>query len=120
LGWHHIVPHTIARTPDRYYEYLRNSTAEFTAVKLESFAMSGWLSDRSAVYLALGRPVITEPTGAHPYLPAEGGFLFVRNLEEAADAVKRVQSNWKALSKSARGCAKECFDSVVNLKKILS
>ena len=119
LGWHHVVPHAIARTPSRYYQYLRGSTAEFTAVKLESFAKSGWLSDRSAVYLALGRPVITEPTGADKFLPSESGMIFVRNLEQASEAVKRVRSDWKSLSRSARAGAKECFDAVVNLRKIL-
>jgi hypothetical protein len=86
-------------------------------VKLESFAMSGWLSDRSAVYLALGRPVISEPTGAS--LPEESGMFFVRNLEEAADAVCRIRSDWSRHSLAARRCAAECFDAVVNLRKIL-
>jgi len=120
LGWHHIVPHAIARTPRLYYDYLRRSTAEFSAVKLESFAMSGWLSDRSAVYLALGRPVISEPTGADRFLPAESGMFFVRNLDEASEAVRRVTTDWKRLSRSARDCACECFDAVANLRKILA
>ena len=119
LGWHHIVPHTIARTPHLYYQYLRRSTAEFTGIKLESFTRSGWLSDRSAVYLALGRPVITESTGAEAYLPERSGLLFVSNLEEASGAVSRVRSDWKALSKDARNCARDRFDAVVNLRKIL-
>lgn len=119
LGWHHVVPHSIARTPRLYYQYLRRSTAEFTAIKLESFARSGWLSDRSAVYLALGRPVITESTGAEPYLPDQSGLLFVNNLEEASEAVRRVCADWNSLSRAARRCAGECFDAVVNLRKIL-
>lgn len=119
IGWQHIEPHSIARTPRLYYQYLRRSTAEFSAVKLESFAKSGWLSDRSAVYLALGRPVITEPSGADPYLPAQSGLLFVSNLEAASEAVRRVRSDWNALSKVARKCARDCFDAVVNLQKIL-
>lgn len=119
LGWHHVVPHQIARTPRLYYDYLRRSTAEFSAVKLESFAMSGWLSDRSAVYLALGRPVISEPTGADPFLPAQSGMFFVRNLDEASEAVRQVCSDWNRLSRSARDCACTCFDAVTNLSKLL-
>ncbi|MBE2205627.1 MAG: hypothetical protein IAE94_14940 [Chthoniobacterales bacterium] len=119
LGWHHVVPHAVARSPRLYYQYLRRSTAEFTAIKLESFARSGWLSDRSAVYLALGRPVVTESTGAEPYLPADSGLLFVGNLDEASEAIRRVRSDWKSLSKAARSCARDCFDATVNLKKIL-
>lgn len=119
LGWEHEVPHIIARTPRRYYDYVRQSTAEFSAVKLESHMLSGWLSDRSAVYLALGRPVITEPTGAESFLPAESGLIFVNDEASALDAVQRVRKDWTSLSNAARACAVECFDAVVNLKKIL-
>lgn len=119
LGWHHVIPHAIARTPRLYYDYLRRSTAEFSAVKLESFAMSGWLSDRSAVYLALGRPVISEPTGADSHLPELSGLFFVRTLEEASEAVRRVKSDWPRLSKAAHRCARECFDAAENLRRIL-
>ena len=119
LGWHHVVPHSVARSPGLYYRYLRRSTAEFSAVKLESFAMSGWLSDRSAVYLALGRPVISEPTGAARFLPKESGMFFVSNLEEAEEAVRRVRADWRALSRAARRCAVEYFDAVPTLRRIL-
>lgn len=119
LGWHHVVPHERVRTPQRYYGYLRESTGEFSAVKLESFAKSGWLSDRSAVYLALGRPVITESTGAEGYLPAASGMFFVDSAESAEEAIERVLADWKKQSRLARACAVECFDSVRNLKKLL-
>lgn len=119
LGWGHAVPHVIARTPRRYYEYLRDSTAEFSAVKLEGFAKSGWLSDRSAVYLALGRPVVSEPTGAGGYLPKESGMFFVSSLEEAVEAVGAIRRDWKVHSRAARRCAVECFDAVRNLRRIL-
>ncbi|MDX2079332.1 MAG: hypothetical protein SFU53_00965 [Terrimicrobiaceae bacterium] len=119
LGWHHVVPHHRVRTPKKYYDYLRASTAEFSAVKLESFARSGWLSDRSAVYLALGRPVITESTAAEAYLPAESGMFFVDSADSAAEAVERVRADWKKHSRHARACALECFDAVKNLKKML-
>jgi hypothetical protein len=119
-GWKRPRPQIVARTPARYYNYIRRSLAEFTPVKLDRFMQSGWLSDRAAVYLALGRPVITEPTNADKYLPSESGFLFVRDLEEAVEAVGRVRKDWRRLSKAARVCAREHFDSVKNLKLILS
>lgn len=118
-GWRHADPHIIARTPRRYYDYLAGSCAEFSAVKLESYMNSGWLSDRSAAYLAMGRPVITEPTGADAYLPGESGLFFVRSLDEAVDAVAAVLGNWETHSRAARACAVECFDAVANLQRIL-
>lgn len=119
LGWKVSTPHALTRTPAAYYRYLAGATAEFTAVKLESIMGSGWLSDRAAAFLSLGRPVVTEPTGAERFLPGESGMLFVRNLEEAAEASWRVLKDWPLLSKAARATAVECFDSVKNLKLLL-
>lgn len=119
-GWNHRVPHQVARTPAAYYEFIRQSSAEFSAVKLESHMRSGWLSDRSAVYLAMGRPVVTESTGAERVLPNQSGFFFVNNLEEAVDASKEVIGNWDRHSRDARMCAEECFDAPRNLERILA
>jgi len=68
---------------------------------------------------ALGRPVITEDTGATKYLPRDSGFLFIRNSDDAKAAVKEVLRDWPRLSKQARACALEVFDSAKNLKMIL-
>ena len=119
LGWRVATPHALTRTPSAYYRYLAGATAEFTAVKLEALMGSGWLSDRAAAFLALGRPVVTEPTGAERFLPADSGMIFVRNLEEAVEASERVLRDWPRLSKAARATAVECFDSVRNLKRLL-
>ena len=88
-------------------------------MKLEATMQSGWLSDRAAAYAALGRPVITESTNAEKYLPSESGFIFVKTLEQAVEAARRVQKEWKRLSRAARDCAVACFDSTKNLKRIL-
>ena len=116
FGWKVATPHSLTRTPAAYYRYLAGATAEFTAVKLEAIMGSGWLSDRAAAFLALGRPVVTEPTGAERYLPADSGILFVSNLGEAVEASRLVLKDWTRLSKAARETAVECFDSVRNLK----
>ncbi len=120
LGWHHVVPHRIARTPRLYYDYLRQSTGEFSAVKLESYVGSGWLSDRSAAYLALGRPVISESTLAEAYLPEQSGMFFVSDAAGASAAVDEVLGNWGKHSRAARNCAVECFDAVGTLRKMLA
>ena len=119
LGWRVVTPHALTRTPGAYYRYLAGATAEFTAVKLEALMGSGWLSDRAAAFLALGRPVVTEPTGAERFLPEDSGMLFVRSLDEAVEASHQVLGDWERSSKLARRTAVECFDSVRNLKLIL-
>jgi hypothetical protein len=120
LGWYLVDPHRVARSPRAYRRYMRSAFAEFTAIKGVDVAwQTGWLSDRAAAFLALGRPVITEDTGATRYLPAESGFRFVRNIDEAETAVKEVVRNWPRLSRQARTCAVEVFDSAKNLRAIL-
>lgn len=118
-GWHVVSPHRLMPTPTRYYHYLAGSLGEFTAVKLESQMQSGWLSDRAAAYLALGRPVITEPTGAERFLPKESGLFFVKNLPEAVAASQRLLRDWDYFSHQARMTALDYFDSAKTLQKML-
>jgi len=120
LGWRVVDPHRVARTPSAYRRYMASGLAEFTAIKGVDVAWkTGWLSDRAAAFLALGRPVITEDTGAARYLPLDSGFRFIRNIDEAETAVKEVLLDWPRLSKQARACAVEVCDSAKNLRKIL-
>lgn len=119
-GWKLAVPHQVARTPAKYRRYLVSALAEFTAIKgVDVSWRTGWVSDRAAAFLSLGRPVITEDTGASKYLPTGSGFFFVRTVEEAAEAACSVLRDWPACSRRARECAVEFFDSAKNLHKIL-
>lgn len=119
-GWEVVSPHQVARTPHGYRRYMASALGEFTAIKGVDVAWrTGWLSDRAAAFLALGRPVITEDTGARAYLPPESGLRFVNGIEEAKAAVREVMGDWPRLSKDARDCAVATFDSARNLRKIL-
>ena len=119
-GWNLVFPHSVASTPQKYVRYLSTACAEFTPVKVDDAYQTGWLSDRAAVFLALGRPVVTVSTGAEPFLPAESGFLFVKDLSSAVEASKRVVRDWPRLSRVARATAVEFFDSERNLRNILA
>src|SRR2546430_13312007 len=120
LGWKIVDPHRVARTPGAYRRYLTGALGEFTAIKGVDVAWrTGWISDRAAAFLALGRPVITEDTGAAKFLPTENGFRFVRNFDDAETAVREVLGNWLGLSRQARECVVGVFDSVKNLRLIL-
>ncbi|HZS16570.1 MAG TPA: hypothetical protein VFA51_01425, partial [Candidatus Udaeobacter sp.] len=120
LGWHLVDPHRVARTPSAYRRYVASGLAEFTAIKgVDVTWQTGWVSDRAAAFLATGRPVITEETGAGKYLPKESGFRFIRNIDQAEEAVKQVLRDWPRLSKQARFCAVDVFDSEKNLRRIL-
>ncbi len=119
-GWHVVDPHRVARTPAKYRRYLARAFGEFTAIKgVDVSWKTGWLSDRAAAFLAMGRPVVTEDTGAAKYLPSRSGFHFVGGLESAVAAIKDLLASWPSRSHEARACAVEVFDSVKNLRKIL-
>ena len=120
FGWRLVAPHRVARTPATYRRSLGSASAEFTAIKgVDVSWRTGWISDRAAAFLALGRPVITEKTGAEKYLPQKSGMFFVESAAEAAEAARRILHEGASLAREARECAVEVFDSAKNLGKIL-
>jgi hypothetical protein len=119
-GWKLVDPHRIAATPSRYRQYLASAAGEFTAIKgVDVRWRTGWLSDRAAAFAALGRPVVTEDTGAGKYLPRNSGFHFVAGLDQAVQAIRDIIGDWRTQSRWARECAVELFDSAKNLRRIL-
>jgi hypothetical protein len=119
-GWRLVDPHRVAGTPHAYRRYISGALGEFTAIKgVDVSWQTGWLSDRAAMFLALGRPVITEDTGAEGFLPERGGFNFVKDLAGAEAAAREVLQDWDRLTREARECAISVFDSEKNLRKIL-
>jgi hypothetical protein len=119
-GWHVVNPHRVTGTPQKYRRYLAGALGEFTAIKgVDVSWRTGWLSDRAAAFLAMGRPVITEDTGAAKYLPTRSGFNFVGGAARAVIAIQDILANWSRCSREARQCAMDVFDSAKNLRKIL-
>jgi hypothetical protein len=119
-GWRVVAPHRVATTPKKYRRYVASALAEFTVIKgVDVSWKTGWLSDRAAVFLATGRPVVTEDSGAEKYLPRASGFHFINDLESATTAVEEILANWPRRSREARRCAVEVFDSAKNLRKII-
>ena len=58
-----------------------------------SASRTGWFSDRSATYLAAGRPVITQDTGFGEVLPTGEGLFAVSDLDEAVAAVEAIAAD---------------------------
>ncbi|MCC7519257.1 MAG: glycosyltransferase [Verrucomicrobiae bacterium] len=121
LGWRLAVPHRVAATPSAYRDYLAGSLAEFGFCKrIESLMRSGWVSDRSAAYLATGRPVVALDTGAAKHFPSDCGILWVDNVEEAVDATRRVAHEAPLLARKARQTAERFFDAAGVLDRMLT
>ena len=70
---------------DVYRQYIGRSRGEFTVAKDQNVRLrSGWFSDRSASYLACGRPVITQETGFSNILPTGEGLFASRRSTTSA------------------------------------
>jgi glycosyltransferase involved in cell wall biosynthesis len=119
-GWRLIDPLEVAATPSRYREFVRASTAEIGIAK-EGYvrSRSGWFSDRSACYLACGRPVLAQDTGFGGALPSGDGLLAFSNVEEAAAAADDVLSRPADHARAARAIAVDLLDSDRVLTKLL-
>jgi len=119
-GWRLSSPRRHCATPDAYRAYVSGSRGECTVVKHGYAAgRTGWFSDRSACYLAAGRPVIVQDTGAGPYLPMGAGLLTFTDLDSAADALTHVESDYATHAAAARALAREYFDSDRVLSRLL-
>ena len=81
---------------------------------------SGWFSDRSATYLAAGRPVITQETGFSNILPTGEGLFAFSTLEEILAAVDAINADYERHAGAAATVARECFDSDVVLARLLA
>lgn len=119
-GWEHLDPQVIAATPASYRRFIRRSKAELGIAKSGYVASrSGWFSDRSACYLASGRPVVAQETGFSEHLPTGEGLLAFSTVDEAAAAIDRVASEYTRHAKAARELAADVFDSNKVLERLL-
>jgi len=97
---------------DEYRQYVSSSRGEFTVSK-DSYVRtrSGWFSDRTATYLAAGRPVVTQFTGFEKYLPTGVGLLGFNDGAEAVEAIKQINADYRRHARAAREIAQEYFDA---------
>jgi hypothetical protein len=110
-GWLVEAADVVASTPNDYRDYICAAAGEFSCAKgLHVGSRSGWFSDRSACFLAAGRPVVIQDTGIGDVLPTGGGLFPVSTVEEAADAIRRIRLDYKYHSSRARQIAIEYFD----------
>jgi hypothetical protein len=72
---------------------------------------SGWFSDRTARYLASGKPALVQETGFGRSLPTGEGLLSFGTPEEAVAGVERIAADYEGHCRAARALAVERFDS---------
>lgn len=111
-GWTLVDPRVAAADPDAYRRYIGGSKAEFLVAKsIYVETRSGWFSDRSACYLASGRPVVAQDTDFPRHLPTGEGLLAFSTVDEAAAALDEVGAGYERHRRAARALAEEHFDS---------
>jgi hypothetical protein len=120
-GWRVVKPHDVVPTPEAYRDYLRASRAEILCPKpLFREMHTGWFSDRSACYMALGRPVLAEETGFSDFIPTGRGVVKFRDLDEALAGVAEIDGNYAMHSRYAREIAGDLFNSNRQLRGMLA
>ncbi|MGH8951045.1 MAG: glycosyltransferase, partial [Acidimicrobiia bacterium] len=103
-----------------YRRYITTSRAEFTVAKDQNVRLrSGWFSDRSATYLAAGRPVVTQDTGFGHVLPTGDGLFAFSMKDEALAAIEAINADYDRHRKAAREIAREYFAHDVVLAGLL-
>lgn len=118
-GWHLADPRAAAGTPTAFRDYIRGSGAEFSVAQgVYVEALTGWFSDRTAAYLASGRPAVVQATGLE-LNASQGALLPFGDLEGAVAGVEMVRGDYEELASAARGFAAEHLDSDRVLGRVL-
>jgi hypothetical protein len=119
-GWMLRDPLQAAPDPWTYQRYIQDSKAEFAVAKHGYVvSRSGWFSERSAAYLASGRPVITQETGFSDWLEAGSGVIPFTTPDQAIAAIEDVNNKYEAHCRAARALAEAYFDSDRILNKLI-
>ncbi len=119
-SWHLVDPVHISRDMQRYNQYIRQSRGEFSVAKDQNIRLkSGWFSDRSACYLAAGRPVINQETGFSNHLPTGQGLFSFQTMDDILSAVDAIESNYVGHCRAAREIAEQYFAAEKVLKNVM-
>ena len=118
--WRLVDPHALSIDWDGYRDYIRASKGEFTVAKDQYTRLhTGWFSDRSACYLAAGRPVITQETGFTEYYGGREGLLSFRSMDDVVAAAAAIRSDYARHSRAALEIARDCFEAQKVLGSLL-
>jgi hypothetical protein len=119
-GWRVVAALPLSREPHAYRSYIQGSAGEFTAAKDQNVRLrSGWFSDRTATYLAAGRPAVVQDTGFDAALPVGDGLFSFRSQEDAAFALQTVASDYERHSRAALELAEAHFRAEDVLRRLL-
>ncbi len=109
-GWRVVDALTISKDHLPYRSYIVGSRGELSVAKDQYVRLrSGWFSDRSACYLAAGKPVVTQDTGFGNVLPTGRGLFAFRGVEDILAALEAVRADYAGHCAAALEIAREYF-----------
>lgn len=119
-GWRVVDPRAVAGDPLAYRRYVQGSSAEFgVAQGVYVETRSGWSSDRTARYLASGKPALVQDTGLQSLYPTGEGLVPFTTLDEAVEGAASIARDYDAHAEAARALAERYFDATVVLARLL-
>ncbi|HXS33569.1 MAG TPA: hypothetical protein VN758_07350 [Solirubrobacterales bacterium] len=119
-GWRIVDPLAAAASPAAFRDYVRRSGAEFSVAQgVYVDTSSGWFSDRTAAYLASGRPAVVQDTGLQGEAAAPGALFAFKDLEGAVAGVEALSEDYEQRSRAAREFAEARLDSDRVLRRVL-
>jgi len=119
-GWRVVNAMALSRDNARYRDYILASRGEFTVAKDQNVRLrSGWFSDRSACYLAAGRPVVTQDTAFGKFVPTGEGLFAFTSLDDILVALEAINSDYGRHARAAREIAEAYFKAETVLAKLI-
>ncbi len=119
-GWNLVDAPAFTTDPWQYRDYILRSRGEFTFAKDQNIRLqSGWFSERSACYLAAGKPVITQDTAFGCTLPTGEGLFSFKTMDEILLAFDVINNDYEKHCKAAREIAEEYFRAEKVIAKVL-
>jgi hypothetical protein len=111
-GWRVRHAPDVAGTAERYRNYVQSSRGEFSCAKPSCMRFqNAWISDRTACYLASGKPAIVQDTGPDMSIPHGMGLHRFSTMQEAVEAIAAVNADYDGNSRAARELAESYFDA---------
>jgi hypothetical protein len=121
LGWKLRDAREISDAIDPYRQYIQQSRGEWSVAKNGYVKLrSGWFGDRSASYLASGRPVILQSTGYEQWLPTGNGVFAFKTTAESVHAFEQIDADYKRQCRAARQLAEQHFDARTVLSRLIN
>ena len=111
-GWRLSDPAVYAADSETYRDYVRGSRGEFSVAK-HGYVVgrTGWVSDRTACYLAAGRPAVVQDTCLRAHLAVGEGMLVLAEPVDAVAALEEVERDYPQHARAAEALGARYFDA---------